>query len=192
MKIQDCVQVCVYTYAENWNTLLQNVCTSVNRELKIKCEERITLQNETNQLRVHRDEFSLRFHKEHRGCVLPCHGHRKETILTVSPHSHNHINILCKTGGNAGLWSTCGWYLKEFPFQTDTVIKTGWCTFSLLQIGIIRVFFLCREERTGRNRAAKGLFFSPPKALFSVSHFNHWSSKSVGFNFILRTFVFHL
>lgn len=170
MKIQDCVQVCVYTYTENWNTLLQNVRTSVNRELKIKWEERITLQNETNQLRVHRDEFSLRFHKEHRGCVLPCHGHRKETILTVSPHSHNHINILCKTGGNAGLWSTCGWYLKEFPFQTDTVIKTGWCTFSLLQIGITRVFFFCAEKRGQEGTELQRDFFLPSKSLiFSFS-----------------------
>lgn len=41
--------VCIYTYAENWNTLLQDVCTSVNRELEMKWEERITLQNETNK-----------------------------------------------------------------------------------------------------------------------------------------------
>lgn len=120
---------------------------------------------QTNQLQVHRDEFSLRFHKQHRGCVLPCHGHRKETILRVSPHSHNHTNILSKTGGNEGLWSTCGWCLKEFPFQAGTVIKTGWCTFSLLQIGITRFFSVQRREDR-KEKSCKGTFFFPKMPYF--------------------------
>lgn len=48
-----------------------------------------------------------------------------------------------------------------------------------------KVFLLCREESTGRNRAAKRLFlYSPPKCVFLVSHFNHCSSQSLSFNLL--------
>lgn len=133
---------------------------------------------------MHGNELSLRFLPQ-RTCpgMAIARSPSSQFLLTAV------ITKYTQSAENDGLQSTCGWHLKEFPAQTSTVIKTAWCTVSLLQRSITG-FFSVQTREARKEQSCKETFF-PLKCVFSVSHFNHWSCKSLGFIFFLSTFVSH-